>query len=117
MRWHTVWSFILLLLFSGATYLTYLVHRTGGLNPIFILEQMTTDLETLGPAAFLLDFIVLYLIIRWVRRRRRASDPPKTPVLLPTEIPPPMIDLPPPEPTSEQVWQEMAMLNDYRENL
>jgi len=117
MRWHTVWSFILLLLFSGATYLTYLVHRTGGLDPIFILEQMTTDLETLGPAAFLLDFIVLYLIIRWVRRRRRASNPPKTPVLLPTEIPPPMIDLPPPEPTSEQVWQEMAMLNDYRENL
>ena len=74
MRWHTVWSFILLMLFSGATYLTYLVHRTGGLNPVFILEQMTTDLETLGPAAFLLDFIVLYLIVRWIRNRRRKLN-------------------------------------------
>ena len=117
MRWHTIWSFILLLLFSGATYLTYLVHRTGGLNPIYILEQMTTDLETLGPAAFLLDFIVLYLMVRWFRKRRQNPVEPKTTVLLPSQIPPPMIELPPPQPTSEQVWQEMAMLNDYGENL
>lgn len=110
MRWHTIWSFILLMLFSGATYLTYLVSRAGGLNPIDHLELMQQDIANLGPAAFLLDFIVLYLIIRWIRKPKNKTVP-----ALPRPDVPSMIELPPPPPsqTSADVWSDLAMLRDY----
>ncbi len=118
MRWHTLWSFILLLLFSSATYLTYLVSRAGGLNPILINDVMQNDLSTLGPTAFLLDIVVFGLIIRWAvnRRRRKALETSKPPIFVP-----PMIALPPPEPfidqsSTQKIWEEMAMLNEH-ENL
>jgi|TARA_A200000159_G_scaffold160344_1_gene180394 hypothetical protein len=125
MRWHTLWSFILLLLFSSATYLTYLVSRAGGLDPMMINNLMQNDLATLGPAAFLLDIVVFGLIIRWVivSRQKKSKNVEKPAVFVP-----PMIQLPAPEaippfpelPTyqsdSTTIWNEMAMLNEY-ENL
>lgn len=117
MRWHTVWSFILLLLFSAATYLTYLVSRAGGLDPVHVLTLMQNDLASLGPAAFLLDFIVLYLIIRWIRRRRTLSvlsvpSEPRVVSPLYSQLPP-MIELPPPEKNPDLVWSDLALLRDY----
>lgn len=113
MRWHTLWSFILLLLFSSATYLTYLVSRAGGLDPMMINDLMQNDIATLGPAAFLLDIVVFGLIIRWViiSRKKKSASVEK----------PPMIHLPAPElptyqPDSATIWNEMAMLNEH-ENL
>jgi hypothetical protein len=125
MRWHTLWSFILLMLFSSATYLTYLVSRAGGLNPMMINDLMQNDITTLGPAAFLLDIVVFGLIIRWViiSRKRKAQSVQKPPIFVP-----PMIQLPAPEailpfpdqptyqPDSATIWEEMAMLNEH-ENL
>lgn len=114
MRWHTVWSFILLLLFSAATYLTYLVSRAGGLDPIHVITLMQNDLASLGPAAFLLDFIVLYLIVRWIRRRRpvKVFSEPRVESPLYSQLPP-MIELPPPEKNPDLVWSDLALLRDY----
>jgi len=125
MRWHTLWSFILLMLFSSATYLTYLVSRAGGLDPMMITDLMQNDIATLGPAAFLLDIVVFGLIIRWflVSRKKKA-----TAVSKPALFVPPMIELPTPEtilpypelptyqPPNATIWEEMAMLNEH-ENL
>ena len=125
MRWHTLCSFILLLLFSSATYLTYLVSRAGGLDPMMINDLMQNDIATLGPAAFLLDIVVFGLIIRWVivSRQKKSVSAEKPPVFVP-----PMIELPAPEailpfpeiptyqPDSATIWAEMAMLNEH-ENL
>jgi len=111
MRWHTVWSFILLLLFSAATYLTYLVSRAGGLDPIHVITLMQNDLSSLGPAAFLLDFIVLYLIIRWIRKRPKSSQVVSDFTLYPKV--PPMMELPPPEKNPDLVWSDLALLRDY----
>ena len=114
MRWHTLWSFILLLLFSSATYLTYLVSRAGGLDPMMINDLMQNDIATLGPAAFLLDIVVFGLIIRWViiSRKKKSASVEKPPIFVP-----PMIYLPAPEQTdSATIWNEMAMLNEH-ENL
>ena len=116
MRWHTVWSFLLLMLFSAATYLTYLVSRAGGLDPVHVITLMQNDLASLGPAAFLLDFIVLYLIIRWIRKPKNKTIP-----ALPTPDVPSMIELPPlapPVKNPDLVWSDLALLRDYSdENL
>ena len=126
MRWHTLWSFILLLLFSSATYLTYLVSRAGGgLDPIMIIDIMQNDVATLGPAAFLLDIVVFGLIIRWfvVSRRKKATAVSKPALFIPSmiELPAPETILPYPElptyqPDSATIWEEMAMVNEH-ENL
>jgi len=125
MRWHTLWSFILLLLFSSATYLTYLVSRAGGLDPMMINDLMQNDIATLGPAAFLLDIVVFGLIIRWVltARKKKSASLQKPPIFVPPmihlpapEAIPPFPELPTYQPDSATIWNEMAMLNEH-ENL
>ena len=59
LKWHNKWAATLLVLFLSATWLTLLVVRAGGLNPIDLTALLISDIEGLGPLAFILDFIVL----------------------------------------------------------
>ncbi len=70
LKWHNKWAATLLVLFLSATWLTMLVVRAGGLNPVDLMTLMMEDLQGLGPLAFILDFIVLSLIIIWWRKKK-----------------------------------------------
>ena len=85
LKWHNKWAATLLVLFLSATWLTMLVVRAGGLNPIDLMTLMMEDLQGLGPFAFILDFIVLSLIIIWWRKKKARKAVNKWESAFPSE--------------------------------
>jgi membrane protease YdiL (CAAX protease family) len=85
LKWHNKWAASLLVLFLSATWITMLVVRAGGLNPIDLMSLMMSDLQGLGPFAFILDFIVLGLIILWWRKKKAKKQEPKWESAFPSE--------------------------------
>ncbi len=85
LKWHNKWAATLLVLFLSATWLTMLVVRAGGLNPIDLMTLMMEDLQCLGPFAFILDFIVLSLIIIWWRKKKARKAVNKWESAFPSE--------------------------------
>tara|TARA_B100001142_G_scaffold170226_2_gene169834 strand:+ start:5733 stop:6047 length:315 start_codon:yes stop_codon:yes gene_type:complete len=73
LKWHNKWAAVLLVLFMSATWLTAMVVRENTLHPIILSEAMLSDLEALGPWAFLLDGLFLFLVFVWLRRRKATK--------------------------------------------
>ena len=77
LKWHNKWAATLLVLFLSATWLTLLVVRAGGLNPIDLTALLISDIEGLGPLAFILDFIVLslnYCLVEKKKAKKAVSN-------------------------------------------
>lgn len=68
-----IWAASLLLLFTSCVYYTYLVVQAGTMNPYAIQAEMSDNIESFGMWAFALDFILLFLLGTYLRRKLKKK--------------------------------------------